>query len=1462
MYRLPPRFQTPLVKIHSEMHMNRISVPVGCQGDRGVRFPGTARIRRGTANRGSWVAALAALLLAGPCAWAQNGKFSTPQPVGVATATPLTLTVTASGTGIVASVEVLTAGVGNLDFTVGSGTPTCVAGLPMTSGVTTCTEPVTFTPTVPGVRLGAVVLLDSNGNALGTAYLSGIGQGGLGVLIPGNMVPVAGEAYNYLSAIGDGRPATSAELYWPTSAVLDGAGNLYIADSRHNRIRMVCASATSVVIKGTGAGCTGAGIIETIVGNGNPTYTGDDAAAAAATVNDPSGVALDGAGNLYIADTGNSVIRMVSAATGDITTIAGNSTGTVLVACTSPSDTVGDGCTATQAILNQPVGVTLDSNGNLYIADTNDHRIRMVTASTGIIATVAGDGATDPSTGAGGFTGDGGLATAAELNYPYTVAFDPSGNMYIPDSGNNVVREVAAIGGAITASSQITLFAGNTSGTQGYTGDGAAANQAELDSPLGVAVDAAGNVYIADTGSHAIRKVIASSGDITTLLNDGTGTYYYNSAFVPVSLDGPTGLYLDGEGNLYLSDSNEMIVREVVGNYAALDYTTPVRQYSQSAAMDQTVENDGNATLDVTAITPDANAAVNDTGIADPCATGILAVDTACAIGAVLAPQVASDPLVANINVAGNTQDGPPPMTAPNSPLDIQLIGDATAVNSTTTKVAGSPNPAAFGALVTLTATVQTGSGTGNLTGTVTFYDGTTQIASGIAMSATTTSGTTSTATATFTTTMLPVGTDEITATYVVTNDPAHLTSTSPQYPEDILEATTTTLTSSQNPSTVGQNVTFTATVAINGGGGVTPDGTVTFFDGANAIGSQTLIPNGLSASASITTSTLTQGLHNITAQYSGGIANPSVQASTSNTVVQDVQATSLVAVVSGTPNPSNYGQLVTFTATVTPTGSSPATGAVNFYYGTTLIGTNSLIGSTNQTTITYSSLPVGTDNITATYVGDANNAPSTSTVPWPQMVNKTQTSTTVTATPQPNGIAGGSVSITATVQIVSGSASVTGTISFASGGTTLGAAPVNSSTGKATLTLNNVVPATYSIVATYSGDNNDDGSTSSPAYPYTIVQATTQTAVTFTPGTALVGQPVTFTANVNGNGGVPTGTVTFSANGTQIGAPVTLNTGTATLTYSGLAANTYTITATYSGDLDDATSTGTAAAQLVVGLIPTTTELASASTTGTTAQVVLVAVVLNSEQVSGGATPTPTGTVTFEYGTNNTVIGAATLDSNAVATLPLNLPTGTYTIVAVYNGDQYHSGSTSQPVTISTTATNFNLTVTPGSVTMAPSQNDTVTVTLTSVSGFSDTIGLGCASLPNGVTCHFSAISVPLAANGTATAQLTIDTNNPLSGGSQAMNSRTQGRRAVLAGLFLPFSLFFGWIVWRFRKRNARILTLVLFLVLSAAAMLATGCGGFSTSSAAPGIYVIQVTGTGSNSTVIHYQNVNLTIT
>ena len=270
---------------------------------------------------------------------------------------------------------------------------------------------------------------------------------------------------------GDGGPATSAKIYTPFGVALDAAGNLYIADDDNYRIRRVDAAT---------------GIITTVAGGGSSGSIGDGGLATAASLGETSSVAVDAGGNIYIADS-NSRIRMVDAATGIITTVAGGGS----------SASIGDGGPATDAQLSYPSGVSVDSAGNLYIADTGNDRIRKVDAATKIITTVAGGGSTST-------IGDGGPATAASLAGPNTVVLDAAGTLYIADSGNNRIRNVSA------ATKIISTVAGT--GTEGFSGDGGAAISAQLDYPNGVAVDASGIVYIADTENDRVRVVGVQAG--------------------------------------------------------------------------------------------------------------------------------------------------------------------------------------------------------------------------------------------------------------------------------------------------------------------------------------------------------------------------------------------------------------------------------------------------------------------------------------------------------------------------------------------------------------------------------------------------------------------------------------------------------------------------------------------------------------------------------------------------------------------------------------------------------------------------------------------------------------------------------------------------------------------------------------------------------------------------------------
>lgn len=267
---------------------------------------------------------------------------------------------------------------------------------------------------------------------------------------------------------GDGGPALLATLNFPTAVAIDEAGNLYIADTMNHRIRKVDA---------------GTGVITTIAGTGQHRYSGDGGPATAASLNEPSALVVDKSGNLYVADQSNNRVRKIDLATGRITTVAGTG---------EPAYT-GDEIPASEAGLAGPSGLALDLDGALLIADTFNSRIRRVDPDTGVIRTVAGDGNEYRYLGP---TTDHSIS----LSRPYGIAVDPEGGVLITDSDSHLLRRWDR------HSRLISRVAGN--GRAGYAGDGGMATDSSLNYPFGVAADQKGNIYIADTFNHRIRLIV------------------------------------------------------------------------------------------------------------------------------------------------------------------------------------------------------------------------------------------------------------------------------------------------------------------------------------------------------------------------------------------------------------------------------------------------------------------------------------------------------------------------------------------------------------------------------------------------------------------------------------------------------------------------------------------------------------------------------------------------------------------------------------------------------------------------------------------------------------------------------------------------------------------------------------------------------------------------------------------
>ena len=430
------------------------------------------------------------------------------------------------------------------------------------------------------------------------------------VAITGNVTVVAGDGARGGISTGDGGPAVAGKLTYPTGVAVDSSGNIFIADRTYCRVREVSAMT---------------GNISTVAGTGNCFYSGDNGPATSAALNNPSGVAVDGFGNLFIADTNNCLIRVVKASTGVISTLAGmppdstgllhcgnsgdggpassakigfangltvDGSGNVFIADTtncavrkiSSSGTIsnvagtgtcgyaGDGGLATSAQLNQPFGVAVDHTDDVFIADTTNCVIRKVSSSNAQISTVAGDN----SIGCG-FSGDGGLATSAQLNQPYGVGVDGSGDIFIADYQNSVIREVSASAGSISTFAGVAVpdqnHIGHLIGLPGYSGDGYLATNGELgflnDTPYGagMATDSSGNVYIADTANNAVRKVSLATGIITTVAGNGIiGFTGDGGPATDAELFYPRDVAVDASDNIFIMDTGNCVVRKITAS--------------------------------------------------------------------------------------------------------------------------------------------------------------------------------------------------------------------------------------------------------------------------------------------------------------------------------------------------------------------------------------------------------------------------------------------------------------------------------------------------------------------------------------------------------------------------------------------------------------------------------------------------------------------------------------------------------------------------------------------------------------------------------------------------------------------------------------------------------------------------------------------------------------------------------
>lgn len=1186
------------------------------------------------------------------------------------------LTVTLNpAAGTVTEVRILTQGIASKDFTDATG-GTCVAGPAPAS----CTVKVLFKPTAPGHRPGAVVLVGTGNQVLAQQLIDGVGTGSLAVIQPGQAQQVAGNGMQPEYVAGeDGSSAVSGHVYLPRGVLGTPAGDFYIADTLNNRIRHVDTT----------------GNIFTYAGIGYGSSENDGHLATTAGVNLPAQLALDGAGNLYFADTGNSAIRRVDAVTHVITTVAG---------MLSASGSSPDNVVATSGLLQSPFGVALDSDGNIYIADTGNNLVRRVDNVTGMMTIVAG-------TGVAGYANDGQTATTAQLNQPYGLAFDRNGALYIADKLNQAIRKLGTDG-------KLTTVAGTLNGTPGLTGDGGSAVGATLNSPTAVAVDPVGNIYIADSQNNRIRRANVTTGKMESIASYGNPNVTTTNGNLlnadTISLSTPYAIALDAQNNLYVTDDFNKRVLMIYSNKALLRF--PDMKVGKKAATPQMLqmENDGTDTLTPSNI--QFNQSALDVATTTCNTTTTVAVGTSCALGVLFAPTTITN--TSGVNPVGTLtvqSDGS------NSPDVITMSGIVLSVEPTKVVLSSSKNPSGLGEQVTFTAIVSETQASGLPTGTVTFYDGTTALGGDVTLN--------SNGIATFTTTSLTLGSHTINATYNGDNNNASSTDSVTQ---NVLQNTSTVVVSSSITAAVNQPVTFTATISAT-----TPvtSGTVTFYDGSTAIGAGNV---GSNSKASFTISTLTGGTHSITAKFVGDASN---NGSTSTAIQQIITKADATISAGANPTTITVGQSTTLTATVTsPNGPAPS-GTITFANGVTILGSGAIDGS-GVFSLPTTALTPGTDTITATYSGDDYTAGGRTTTVV--TVNKLTTITTLGSDGTPSN-AGSAVTLTANVVMTPGQTAVgaiTGTVTFYDG-----ASPIQTVTltnGVATLSTTALTVATHSLTAKFNGSTNYDVSTSAN-FDQVVLATSSTVALQLSANNILAGKSVTMTATVTATGVVrPTGQITFLDGATTLNTVSINGQGMAAISLSTLAVGPHSITATYSGD---GNYTGfTSPASIVTVSLGTPTLTLSSSTLHTTYD---TPITLNVNLTTDGVLQSNPQVKLLDNGAplnTVTVNGAGNASFSTSA-----LVVGTHTITAQFTGDQNNS-ATQAFVTIVIDGATTNTVLTTSNA--AAGYGDTVTLRAAVNSGVANPTGtvtfqeganvLGVATLNGGVaTINTNTLSV-----------------------------------------------------------------------------------------------------------------------
>jgi hypothetical protein len=1125
----------------------------------------------------------------------------------------------------------------------------------------------------------------------------------------------ASSSYAYCSSITQGTtvPALQAAMGQPQNVAMDSSGNLYISDSYCSAVWKVAAKTKTIALyAGTG-----------VPFDYSYKTLGDGGPATSATLTAPRGIALDSKGNLYIADFDDNLVRKVDASTGIIMSVARN--GLMFYSTDSGN---GDGGQATSATIAEPTAVTFDSAGNLFVANSFVSRVRKIDAATGVISTYTGSDS--------GNLGDGGLATSATLTDANALAFDSGGNLYIADGGSRIRKVTAGTG-------IITTIAGT--GISGFSGDGGQATAAQI-SASGFVADPQGNLYLSN--GNLIRFVLAGSKTIFTIVGSGIPGYWGDGGAATVAgMHAAAGLGLDSQGNLYIADVDNDVVRQVAfatnpaqtalpsltpaaGTYVGAQIVT-IADTTNGAKIYYTTDGT-KPTISLSVYSSPITVSASETLEAMAVASGYTQSAVAVANYTINLPKTAptiiwfapqaipygkalsATQLDATSTVNSTFNYSPSISTILNAGLQTLSVtltpadttkyttAKATAV-LTVNKVSpaavltASSSAVVLGNSVTLTATVSGVGGGSQPTGTVSFLSSSTSLGPGTLNSS---------GVATLTTSELGLGTDSITIHYAGDANYSSTTSAAVSIKVNSPATATIKLTSSASTDVYGASVTLTVT--LTGRGSPIPTGAVTFLSGTTSLGSGKLNASGV---ASLAVTTLAAGTNSITASYPGD----------SNYAAANSTAVSVTI--------TKASQTITFTAPATPVkfGVGPITLAATASSGLAVTFTATGPGPVSGNTLTIKG--AGSVVVTANQAGNTDYTAATA-VAHTITVNKATTAATL-ASSEMLGAYGAPVTLTATLTNAgSGSVAPTGTVTFVNGATTLGTGAPNASC-VATVTLTTLPVGTASIKANYGGDANY-GTASSAAV--SIIVAKASQTINFTAPTSPVTYGITPIAlSAKATSGLA---ITFTTTG-----PATVIGSTLTITGAGRVV----VTANQPGNTDYS------AAPAVQQTITVNPETATSKLTSTATSLTYGTSVTLTATLTGSGTAKPTGTATFLNGT--TSVGIGTLNSSGVATLTLaTLPVGVDSITVSFPGDTHYApvASAALAETVRQATPMVKLTAAPTTAAYGAA----VTLTAT-VSGTGGTNPSGTVTFLNGNTPQGTG-PVTMNSSGVATVTLT----------------------------------------------------------------------------------------------------------